>query len=91
VERDPDDRQTQLDELRVLTRRSLAEMRTLLLELRPSSLIELDLADLLRHLSNAFTGRTRIPWPLNVEGLADPPLEVKEAVYRVVQESLNKT
>ncbi|PWB74323.1 MAG: hypothetical protein C3F07_07910 [Anaerolineales bacterium] len=88
-ERDPEIGKRKLDELRVLTRGALAEMRTLLLELRPSSLIELDLADLLRHLSNAFTGRTRIPLALNVEGLADPPLEVKEAVYRVVQESLN--
>lgn len=88
-ERDPETGKRKLDELRVLTRGALAEMRTLLLELRPSSLIELDLADLLRHLSNAFTGRTRIPLALNVEGLADPPLEVKEAVYRVVQESLN--
>lgn len=88
-ERDPEAGKGKLDELRLLTRGALAEMRTLLLELRPSSLIEMDLADLLRHLSNAFTGRTRTPLALNLDGLADPPIKVKEVIYRVAQESLN--
>jgi PAS domain S-box-containing protein len=88
-EQNPEAGKHKLDELRLLTRGALSEMRTLLLELRPSSLIEMDLADLLRHLSNAFTGRTRIPLTLNIEGVTDPPLEVKVVIYRVVQESLN--
>lgn len=88
-ERNPEVGRSKLEELRLLTCSALAEMRTLLLELRPSSLIEMDLADLLRHLANAFTGRTRTPLTLNVNGLADPPLKVKEVIYRVSQESLN--
>lgn len=88
-ERNPEAAMRKLDELRSLTRGALSEMRTLLLELRPSSLIDMDLGDLLRHLSNAFTGRTRIPLRLNVDGVNDPPLAVKVVVYRVAQESLN--
>jgi len=78
-----------LEELRVLTRGALSEMRTLLLELRPASLLEMDLGDLLRHLTTAFTGRNRVPVELTLEGQTDPPSDVKETFYRVVQEALN--
>lgn len=88
-EKKPDVARQKLDELRLLTRGALSEMRTLLLELRPSSLVEMDLADLIRHLTNAFTGRTRIPTTVNIEGIVDPSFKVKEVIYRVVQESLN--
>jgi PAS domain S-box-containing protein len=88
-EKKPEVARQKLDELRLLTRGALSEMRTLLLELRPSSLIETDLADLLRHLTNAFAGRTRIPITVNIEGMVDPPFKVKEVIYRIAQESLN--
>lgn len=88
-QRDPETGQQKLDELRQLTRGALSEMRTLLLELRPATLIDMDLSDLLRHLATAFTGRNRIPVELDVEGSADPPAEVKETFYRVAQEALN--
>jgi two-component system nitrate/nitrite sensor histidine kinase NarX len=64
-------------------------MRTLLLELRPASLADMELDDLLRHLTNAFTGRTRIPVESNIEGQIDPSPDVKEVFYRVAQEALN--
>jgi signal transduction histidine kinase len=52
-------------------------------------LVEVDLGDLMRHLANAFTGRTRLPANLTVNGSSDPPLGVKETFYRVAQEALN--
>lgn len=88
-ERNPETGRQKLEELRQLTRGALSEMRTLLLELRPATLVEMDLGDLLRHLANAFTGRTRIPAALTLEGLVDPPAKVKEVYYRVAQEALN--
>lgn len=88
-ERNPETGREKLEELRLLTRGALSEMRTLLLELRPASLIEMDLEDLMKHLSSAFTGRTRVPAELNVEGQQDPAPEVKEVFYRVAQEALN--
>jgi len=88
-ERNPEAGKQKLDELRLLTRGALSEMRTLLLELRPATLVEMDLGDLLRHLTNAFTGRTRIPAALTLDGQVDPPPDVKEVFYRVAQEALN--
>ncbi|MGD8405271.1 MAG: histidine kinase [Anaerolineales bacterium] len=88
-DRDPETGKQKLDELRLLTRGALSEMRTLLLELRPTSLSDMDLEDLLRHLTNAFTGRTQVRVELVVEGLAVPSPEIKEVFYRVAQEALN--
>ncbi|MFP4439811.1 MAG: GAF domain-containing protein [Chloroflexaceae bacterium] len=88
-ERNPDMGRQRLEELRQLTRGALAEMRTLLLELRPATLTEASLADLLRQLTEAITGRARVPVMLTVEGERDLPPEVKVALYRITQETLN--
>ncbi len=78
-----------LDELRELTRGALAEMRTLLLELRPASLAEADLGDLLRQLTESITGRSRIPVNLEISGECNLPPSIKIAFYRIAQEALN--
>ncbi len=88
-ERNPAIARQKLDELRVLTRGALSEMRTLLLELRPDTLADVDLGDLYQHLANAFTGRTRVPVAFSQQGQLVLPQEVKEAFYRVTQEALN--
>ncbi|MBT3392094.1 MAG: GAF domain-containing protein [Chloroflexi bacterium] len=88
-DRDPELGKEKLDELRQLTRGALSEMRTLLLELRPASLVDIDLVDLLQHLVNAFTGRTRVPVNLVADGQVDPAPEIKEVFFRVAQEALN--
>ena len=78
-----------LEELRQLTRGALAEMRTLLLELRPSRLIDVGLNELLRQLTEAVTGRARIPIDLQLEGECSLLPEVQIALYRTAQEALN--
>jgi ligand-binding sensor domain-containing protein/signal transduction histidine kinase len=78
-----------LSELRQLTRGALAEMRTLLLELRPASLIETPLGDLLRQLSEAAMGRVGIPVALTVEEDPTLPSDVHVALYRIAQEAMN--
>lgn len=87
--RNPEQGQQRLEELRELTRGALAEMRTLLLELRPSSLTEVNLGDLLRQLTEATIGRSRLPVDLTIEGEKPLPPEVQVALYRIAQESLN--
>ncbi|RPJ25395.1 MAG: PAS domain S-box protein [Chloroflexi bacterium] len=77
------------EELRQLTRGALAEMRTLLLELRPATLTQTRLSDLLRQLCEAFIGRSRLPITLNIQGERDLSPEVQIAYYRIAQESLN--
>ncbi len=78
-----------VEELRRLTRGALAEMRTLLLELRPAALTEKPLGQLLRSLCAAVMSRTRIPIALTVAGEALLAPEVQIALYRVTQEALN--
>ena len=90
-QRNPETAAQKLEELRQLTRGALSEMRTLLFELRPAALGDAELPDLLRHLANAFTARTRLPVYLTIEGQPDPPAAVKAAFYRVAQEALNNT
>lgn len=88
-ERNPDEGRRRSEELRQLTRGALAEMRTLLLELRPSALIEADPGGLFRHLVEAFTSRTRVPAQFTSEGDRDLPPDVKVVLYRIAQEALN--
>lgn len=88
-DRHPEEAQNSLEELRQLTRGALAEMRTLLLELRPSALTEAKFGALLRQLTEAMAGRTRIPVSLAVEGDRSLPPDVQIALYRITQEALN--
>ena len=78
-----------LAELRQLNRGALAEMRTLLLELRPATLTEASLGDLLRQLGEAVTGRTGVPVEVVVDCRHRLPSEVHVALYRIAQEALN--
>jgi len=64
-------------------------MRTLLLELRPASLAEIGLAELLRQLTEAIAGRAGVPVTLTVEGQCNLPPDVQIALYRIAQEALN--
>jgi ligand-binding sensor domain-containing protein/signal transduction histidine kinase len=78
-----------LRELRQLSRGALAEMRTLLLELRPAALVEASMDHLLRQLAEAVVGRTGIPVTVTVEGRCTLPSDVHVALYRIAQEALN--
>jgi ligand-binding sensor domain-containing protein/nitrate/nitrite-specific signal transduction histidine kinase len=93
-EKNPQEGRGLLQELRSLSRGALAEMRTLLLELRPAALLETRLDDLLRQLGEAASGREGIPVTVQIEGEAElhrgglPP-DVHIALYRITQEALN--
>jgi len=88
-DRNPEEGHRRLEELRQLTRGALAEMRTLLLELRPAALVEVELSDLLKQLSEAFTGRSRIPVKVEIDEDISIPSDVKIGLYRIAQEALN--
>jgi nitrate/nitrite-specific signal transduction histidine kinase len=88
-ERDPEEGRRRLGDLRRLTRGAMAEMRTLLWELRPSALLDTNLIELLDQLSKAVAGRTDIEVVLEVEQAISPPTDVKITLYRIAQEALN--
>lgn len=87
--RNPDQVQGSLTTLLQLIRGALAEMRTLLFELRPAALEESSLGRLLNQLADVLTGRTRIPVEVTVQGSTDLPVNVKTALYRIAQEAFN--
>jgi two-component system nitrate/nitrite sensor histidine kinase NarX len=88
-EKDPDIGRNRLEILRELTKGALAEMRTLLIELRPAAIAEADLVELMRQLAESTIGRARIPVDLHVDGECDLSPEVKVVIYRIAQEALN--
>jgi PAS domain S-box-containing protein len=88
-EREPDTVRQGLDQLRQLTRGALAEMRALLLELRPTALANAELSDLLRQLTDVVATRAGATVSLKIEGAESFPPEVKIALYRIAQEALN--
>jgi PAS domain S-box-containing protein len=88
-ERNQDEGKRRLEEIRQLTRGALAEMRTLLLELRPVALKDAELSDLLRQLSESINGRARIPIKVDVQGYYALPPDTKTGLYRIAQEALN--
>ena len=75
--------------LRQMSRGALAEMRTLLLELRPAAVVETSLEELLRQLGEAVTVREGVPVTVEVEGRCELPADLHVALYRIAQEALN--
>ena len=76
-----------LERLRRLTRGALAEMRTLVLELRPAELSEAPLHDLLEGLVIALESHKSLKVTIDLE-LVELDASTRLAFYRVAQEAL---
>lgn len=76
-----------------LTESSLVEMRALLFRLRPKSLENVPLADVLSSHAQAVTARTKIPIEFEQRGTpkADVPFSQKYALYRIATEALHNS
>jgi signal transduction histidine kinase/CheY-like chemotaxis protein len=89
LSRHPEKVEQGLKELHGLTRGAMAEMRALLLELRPSSLLEVEITSLFQQLADATRSRRRITISVQIAKQVQLPSEVKLALYRITQEALN--
>ncbi len=78
-----------LVELHRLTRGALAEMRTLLLALRPNAIINTDLSNLLQHMVDGLAGRTTAEIQYSSKGRGLLPPEVQTIFFRIAQETIN--
>ncbi len=78
-----------LETLRQLIRSALAEMRTLLLDMRPDALADGKLSQAFNYLIDAFIGRTEILVAAIIDNDDHLPAEARIAFYQVVQEALN--
>jgi signal transduction histidine kinase len=87
--KDQQEGERSLERLRRLTRGALAEMRTLLLELRPAALIEARLEDLLNQLAQATMSRKKMSITIDADNSYTLPNGVQVGIYRIAQETLN--
>jgi len=86
---DQEEGRRSLEHLQRLTRGALAEMRTLLLELRPAALTEAPLGELMEQLAQAVMSRKKLDITVSVDGRCALPPDVQIGLYRLAQESLN--
>jgi PAS domain S-box-containing protein len=88
-DRSPERVRGQLVLLHQLSKGALAEMRALLLELRPTALLEADLKSLLNQLVDAIKSRKHIAFSLDIQPDLVLPPPVRLVFYRIAQEALN--
>ena len=89
LETDPEAARGKVAELRELQKDALAEMRTLIFELRPSSLESDGLVLALRSHATAVQRRTGLTIVVDAEPIERLPLPAEEALYRIGQEALH--
>ncbi len=85
----PEEAQGQIEQIRRNIRSSLAELRILLMELRPSDIAHGNLGDLLRQMARSIGERDQVSVDVNINGECNPPPDRKVAIYRIAQEALN--
>ena len=85
---DPEMAERSTAELQRLTRGALAEMRTLLRELRPHTIADTDLNTLVTQLTEGLAARHDIPADVTTDIVGDLPPEVHLALYRIAQEAM---
>jgi signal transduction histidine kinase/ligand-binding sensor domain-containing protein len=89
LKRDPERAALGAAELHRLTTGALAEMRALLIELRPKALTEISLGKLLQLLGVSLSSRSAIPITVTITRDCTLAPEVQLACYRIAQEALN--
>ncbi len=89
MEKNPHKVHNYVQELQQLTHGAMAEMRSLLIELRPEALTRTELSVLLGQLCTVFTGKTQIEVEKRLNYKALLPASSQIVFYRVAQEALN--
>jgi signal transduction histidine kinase len=88
-DRDKSRAATELDKLQGLAKSALAEMRSLVFELRPTAVTEQGLVPTLRHHVAALERQTGLVVALQVEGESRLGRLEAQRLFRVIQEALN--
>jgi len=91
LERDPQKAADPLNYTLSLAEAALAEMRSLIFELRPETLEKEGLVAALTKQATSLQTRHGIDVELNLCDEPKLPLEVKEAIYRITREALHNT
>jgi signal transduction histidine kinase len=88
-DKDLEKTQSLVTQVHSLTTSALAEMRVLLLELRPASLAQVNLKHLIKQLGQSIRGRRNVELTVEIDEIQEPNADVKIALYRIAQEALN--
>ena len=88
-ESDPDKAYELIRDVNQLTMTALSEMRILLLELRPSSLNQINLKQLFEQYLQPIQLRRDFEMILLIDEVPPLPSEIQLALYRITQEALN--
>ncbi len=88
-EQDPEAAREKSSLLQKLTQAAQAEMRSLLLELKPSVLEKTALGDLITQLCLAAAGRSNLEPQVRIGPIPSIPVPTKLALYRITQEAIN--
>ncbi len=88
-ELDPDEGRQALHDLQCFTTGALAEMRALLIELRPHALAELPLHQSLSYLTPILASKNAALVAADLQPVPILPTDVQHALYRIAQEALN--
>ena len=91
LDRNPEKAVEPTDYVLSLAEVGLAEMRALIFELRPESLESEGLVAALTKQTAALRARYQVEITMDVDREPDVSLEVKEALYRIAQESMHNT
>lgn len=89
LQKTPADTLPMLAAIHRLVQSAMAEMRNLLLELRPVHIYNTPFQELLRQLMQAALGRKHFEASVSFDGEPNLPQEVHFAFYRIAQEALN--
>ena len=89
LDRDPKEVTAQLERLQDLARGALGEMRSLIQELRLTSVSGEGLVPALQQHLESLKNRTGLTVELRAEGQERLPSDLEEALFRVIQEALN--
>ncbi len=85
----PDQIEASLEQIYHLTQTALAEMRMLLLELRPETLTRATLSSLLEQLGRVLKMHANVDVVIEAEEITALPQDVHITFYRIAQEALN--
>ena len=89
LQKDAEYAKERIERVTELARDAQAEMRGIILQLRPVSLQEEGLARALAKLTESFEAREQVSVQLRVDGDQRLPLSIEEALLRIAQEALN--
>ena len=86
IELDPAQANISIQDLRMLLRGAVEDLREVLIELQPAMIGHANFGDLLRGMASSYSGRTATTVAVNISGHLTFPAPIQEALYHIARE-----